>query len=166
MNRRLALNNVHYTCPPGACFLENAHQNSARLFSIQNFELLSEEGTTQGDNLSMAFYALPLVPMIKKIENANICQQSYADDASALGKLFEMKSWQKINALGPKLGFFPNVSEGWPIVKDEATFERAKLISNNTNTNISIKDHNNLGAFIGSEEGKDSNIQKKDRRVN
>ena len=51
-------------------------------------ELLSAEGTTQGDSLSMAFYAISLVPLMSKLNEASEGVQCWlADEASCSGKV-------------------------------------------------------------------------------
>ena len=71
--------------------------------------LLSQEGTTQGDPLAMAMYALATIPLITKI-TANGCKQiCYADDAASGRKLFLIRKWwQQIIDIGPKYGYHPN----------------------------------------------------------
>ena len=58
LNRKLALHNVQYTCPPFATVLINTYHNPSRLLISGGREILSQEGTTQGDNLAMPFYGL------------------------------------------------------------------------------------------------------------
>ncbi len=50
----------------------------------------------------MPFYAIATVPLIKKLNNDNVSQVWYADDASGIGKLTDLRSWwDKISSLGP-----------------------------------------------------------------
>ena len=58
LNRKVALHNIQYTCPPLAIILISTHRQTARVFISDGAELLSQEGTTQGDNVAMPFYAL------------------------------------------------------------------------------------------------------------
>ena len=52
------------------------------------FELLSQEGTTQGCPLAMAMYALALVPLSKQLQP--LCKQVwYADDATGCDKFLQ-----------------------------------------------------------------------------
>ena len=67
LNRSVALRNIHSMCPPLAKILTNCYRNSSMMF-VQGETLLSCEGTTQGDPLAMAMFALASVPLIKKIE--------------------------------------------------------------------------------------------------
>ena len=45
--------------------------------------MLSNEATTPGDNLSMAFYAIGLNPLIDELDSFDVKQQWYADDSAA-----------------------------------------------------------------------------------
>ena len=58
LNRSAALHNVKFTHPILATFLDNAYQHPSGLFIDGGGEITSEEGTTQGDPLSVEFYAL------------------------------------------------------------------------------------------------------------
>ena len=70
LNREVALHNIQYTCPPLATILGNIYRVPSRLFVTGGMELSSQEGTTQGCPLSMAMYALSVVPLIKKCQEA------------------------------------------------------------------------------------------------
>ena len=65
LNREAALHNVQYLCPVLSTCLRNCYQTPSRLFVSGGGELASREGTTQGDPLSMPFYALATVPFIQ-----------------------------------------------------------------------------------------------------
>ena len=67
----------------GSRFLFNSYQKPFRLVFIgTDRSLLSQEGTTQGDPLSMHFYGLALMPLIRKLREPNKYVQSfYSDDA-------------------------------------------------------------------------------------
>ena len=75
--------------------------------------LYSNEGTTQGDPLSMLFYGMALMPLIRKIrDNSKYTQSFYADDGAACGDLNELAFWlQKVCHEGPKYGYFPEPSK-------------------------------------------------------
>ena len=53
--------------------------------------LLSEEGTTQGDPLAMPMYALGTIPLINALSDDHIKQVWYADDATACGRLMDVR---------------------------------------------------------------------------
>ena len=69
INRAVALWNVQFTCPPMKHVLINFYRSSSRIFMNSDgyFELLSQEGTTQGCPLAMAMYAIALVPLLKHL---------------------------------------------------------------------------------------------------
>ena len=70
--------------------------------------ILSQEGTTQGDPLAMAMYALALVPMIARL-NDTVKQIWYADDAAAAGQLSNLCTWWDLLCdVGPQFGYFVN----------------------------------------------------------
>ena len=77
------------------------------------------EGTTQGDPLAMAMFALAVLPLIDSLKS-EVKQCWYVDDASAGGRLQDLKSWwDKLTLLGPQYGYFPNPEKTWLIVKGQ-----------------------------------------------
>ena len=83
LNRKIALHNIRFICPPLATTLINTYRNSSELF-IDGEVILSQEGTTQGNPpLAMPFYALATIPLIEKLISARSVW--YADDAAAFG---------------------------------------------------------------------------------
>ena len=61
----------------------------------------SRKGTTQGDPLAMAMYAIGTLPLILQLEHlAN--QVWYADDSLAGGNIKSLKKWwDELQKLGP-----------------------------------------------------------------
>ena len=82
LNRQVALAN---TLRPLATVLINTYREPTELF-VGGEVLFSREGTTQGDPLAMAMYAIATVHLINKLRG-NATQIWYADDATAIGKL-------------------------------------------------------------------------------
>ena len=83
LNRQAALHNIRVQCPIVATYAINTYRLSARLFIIGGQEILSAEGTTQGDPLAMGLYALSIQPLITSLQGAcKIKQCWFADDAS------------------------------------------------------------------------------------
>ena len=82
LNRMTALHNILVTCPIIATYAVNTYGNPARLFVVGGHELLSAEGTTQGDPLSMALN-----------EAREAVQCWLADDASCGGKVRDILKW-------------------------------------------------------------------------
>ena len=67
LNRATALHNIRVLCPVIAVYAINTYRKSARLFITGGKEILSAEGTTQGDPLAMGLYALSVQPLITSL---------------------------------------------------------------------------------------------------
>ena len=63
------------------------------MFVLGGFELKSQEGTTQGDPLAMAMYAMALVPLINAHLHGLCKQVWYADDGTGADKLQPLRKW-------------------------------------------------------------------------
>ena len=106
LSRRTALINIHATCPSIATALTNIYRDDGNLY-IQKQVLKSKEGVMQGDPLTMAMYALGILPLIRKL-NANK-QVWFADDAAAGDSLANLHEWwSMLLKLGPSFGYHPN----------------------------------------------------------
>ena len=57
INRAVGLHNIRYLCPPISIYVINTYRESTRLFVSGGGEILSTEGTTQGDPLAMPWYS-------------------------------------------------------------------------------------------------------------
>ncbi len=111
--------------------------------------LLSQEGTTQGDPLAMAMYAIAITPLIYHLEDEETKQVWFADDATAGGYLTNLKSWwDRIVELGPDYGYHPNASKTWLIVK-EGSLEEAMTLFEGTGVAITAEGRRHLVAAIG-----------------
>ncbi len=78
-------------------FAINTYGVLSRLFIVGGKELKSSEGTTQGDPLSMAIYAVCLQPFITILHNASSAEQCwFADDSCGAGSATEIKRWWDI----------------------------------------------------------------------
>ena len=92
VNRATVLWNVQFICPALKHAVANFYRSPTRIFMKGDgfFELLSQEGTTQGCPLAMAMYALALVPLTKHLQP--LCKQVwYADDATGCDKLERLR---------------------------------------------------------------------------
>ncbi|PFX26629.1 hypothetical protein AWC38_SpisGene8673 [Stylophora pistillata] len=125
----------------------------AWLFITDGKEILSAEGTTQGDPLAMGVYALSIQPLITALQTTSSTKQCwFADDASRAGPLGEVKKWwDTLTTIGPAFGYFPNARKCCIVVKPEKE-ESAKDVFKSTAINITSKGHKHLGAVIGSQE--------------
>ena len=65
MNRKLALHNKSILCPSVATYIRNTYSSPSRLFISGHGEILSAEGTTQGDPLSMPWFSINTSPLIE-----------------------------------------------------------------------------------------------------
>ena len=119
MNRQTAQHNIQYICPPLAAVIINTYRNLSRLFITGGDEILSKEGTTQGDNLAMSFYGLGTKPLLDKLSEQvpQVKQVWLADDASGEGRLNELKEWRDIIiSEGQKIAYYANESKSWLIL--------------------------------------------------
>jgi len=86
--------------------LTNMYQTHSMLF-IDGDHILSQEGTTQGDPLAMAMYAIGTLPLIHKLQG-NVTQVWYADDASAGGTTSDLRVWwDSLVSCGPHFWLQP-----------------------------------------------------------
>ena len=151
LNRAAALHNIRIICPFIAVYAINTYRQPARLFITGGKELVSAEGTTQGDPLAMGLYALSIQPLITCLQfKSNSKQCWFADDASGIGSVEEVKKWwDALSLFGPELGYFPNDKKCWIIAKPEKE-EHARKVFKDTAINITTEGHKHLGAVIGS----------------
>ena len=92
LNRAAALHNIGVLCPSIATYVINTYRQPARLFITGRSELKSAEGTTQGDPLAMAIYAIRLQTLITRLgisSDAKHCW--YADNVGGSGSLEAIK---------------------------------------------------------------------------
>ena len=73
LNREVALRNVKNVCPSLATILINTYRSKSELF-INGETILSREGTTQGDPLAMAMYAISTIPLIHCLSKDSLVQ--------------------------------------------------------------------------------------------
>ena len=70
LNRKVALKNLKIICPNVAQYVENSYKQPKRLYINNDGEeyISSEEGTTQGYNIAMAFSAISTRPIIEELQ--------------------------------------------------------------------------------------------------
>ena len=118
LNHNVALHNIQFECPAISTFLINTYREPSELF-IDGEVIYSQEGTTQGDPLAMPMYAVATLPMINRLPKSTT-QVWYADDASALGTITNLREWwDELARLGPSYGYHPNPSKTWLVTKEE-----------------------------------------------
>jgi Reverse transcriptase (RNA-dependent DNA polymerase) len=174
VNRATALWNVQYICPALKHVLTNFYRSPTKIFMNGDsfFELLSQEGTTQGCPLAMAMYALALVPLTKRLQP--VCKQVwYADDATGCDKLENLRSWfDKLLDEGPAYGYFPKPAKCILVVKPDR-LARAKEIfkgsgirvqtegSKDCGIEINCEGTRHLGAAVGNTDFRRSYLRQK-----
>ena len=93
VNCQAALHNI--SMPYLAFYIILIYSTAIRLFVVGEGEIPSTEGTTQGDPLAMAMYALAVVPLIRQLHTVvpDVRQVWFADDATAAGSLSSILDW-------------------------------------------------------------------------
>ena len=125
---------------------------------------MSVEGTTQGDNLAMSFYAIAITPIIERLRQTipSVKNVALADDITGAGSLIELKFWwEKVISEGKKYGYFVNESKSWLILKDNNQLEDAKMIFQDSAIKFTTEGKRHLGAAIGSEEFREHYVKEK-----
>ena len=120
INRNAFLHNINILCPTFAKYAGNCYRIPSRLFVIGGYELISSEGTTQGDPLGMAIYAIGLTPLLDMMMEIviNIKSAAFADDLTAIGMCHKLRQWWNyLSEEGPKIGYNPQPTKSWLIVK-------------------------------------------------
>ena len=111
LNRNVALHSIQIICPPFSTIMINTYRHSSRLIVLEAKDILSDEGTTQGDNLAMPFYALGLAPLLRRlcITTPSVQQNWLADDAIGAGRLKDLGNcWHKVIEAGSCYGYYVN----------------------------------------------------------
>ena len=140
INRQALLHNINIVCPIFSCYVNNCYRTPARLFVIGGTEITSEEGTTQGDPLGMAIYAIGLTPLLDFIQSLilEITMAAFADDITSAGECKMLRIWwDNLIKLGPLFGYHPQPTKSWLIVKEQY-LEKATGIFQGTKTYIQI----------------------------
>lgn len=163
LNREVALHNVQRLCPSLARTVVNCYAQPARLFVAGGGELASSEGTTQGDPLSMAFYALATVPLLLHLRETcpSTSQGWYADDSSAADRLRALRAWwRELESVGPRYGYFTNSAKSMLLVKP-GLMEDAGRIFGDTGIRLLEGGVQYLGSNIGEQTDRDAFLVKK-----
>ena len=138
-------------CPTLATCVINTYRQPARLFITGGEELISAEGTTQGDPLSMSLYTISLQTLITRLHVSSAAKQCwFADDTTGSGSLQDVRKWwDELSESIPPLGYFPNAKKCSLIIKPERE-QAAMEVFRGTAINVTIEGHKHLGAALGS----------------
>ena len=128
-----------------ATYAINTYRLPTILFVLGGQEMKSSEGTTQGDPLSIALYAISLQPLITRLHITSSAKQCwFADDASGAGTAIQLKKWwDTLIEVCPEYGYHPKDDKCWLITKPEKE-EIIREIFKETE----VKRH--IGAVVGS----------------
>ena len=151
MNREAALHNVQFLCPDLAMSIRNCYQAPSKLFVSGGGELMSEEGTTQGDPLSMPFYALATLPLVRRLQNMHesVRQVWMADDSAGAGRLRALRQWwDALSEEGKSFGYYTNDRKTILLVKTGMQ-TLAKEIFHGTDVHITSGGVGYLGSAVG-----------------
>jgi hypothetical protein len=114
LGRKAMLWTVRHRWANGARFSFNCYRHSAQLLLRRRGGdcaiILSREGVTQGDPLSMVLYGLALTPLAQTLRAAvpTVIQPWYADDAAMAGPVSGIAAAQRLLLeLGPSRGYYP-----------------------------------------------------------
>ena len=132
------------------CSWETSAEHAHNLFTplylnlfIDGDSILSQEGTTQGDPLALA-----ITPLIKSLENDEIKQVWFVDDATAGRSLTGLRKWWDLLVeRGPDYGYHPNPLKTNLVVREESA-TNAKEVFNGTNISITEQGKRHLGAAL------------------
>ena len=92
LNHQAALHNIRVICTQIATILVNTYRRPACLIILGASDIYSLEGTMQGNNLTMAFYALGTIPLVNKLQITlpDVGQVCLADDISGANNLDDL----------------------------------------------------------------------------
>ena len=125
------------------------YRGDASLF-IDGETVYSREGTTQGDPLAMSIYGIAILPLIQKLQGL-YKQLRFADDASAGGKITQLKDWwTRMQSLGPSFGYHPNPLKTWLLAKEQH-LDTAKEVFEDCDIHITSTGQRHLGSALGSD---------------
>jgi hypothetical protein len=154
LGRKAALWTVRHRWANGALFAFNCYRHAAQLILRRKgfpcYILLSKEGVTQGDPISMVIYGIALVPLAESLRAAvpTVVQPWYADDAAMAGPAEDVATAMRLlEEEGPARGYFPEPAKSI-LICDPPVLERAKIVLDEFD--FQYKDgHRYVGGFIG-----------------
>ena len=150
VNRVAALWNARVLWPRCSRYLFNTYRGYASLLLQDGSKsLLSKEGVTQGDPLSMMLYAVAVLPLIRSLRAPGKWTQNwYADDSSCVADLRSLRAWyEELSHRGPDYGYHPEPSKT-VLVVDPSDVQQASALFSDLGIKI-VSGGRFLGGFIG-----------------
>ena len=96
LNRKALLHNIRYLCLPMAIYTWNCYCVPSHLFVLGGIEILSSEGTTQGDPLACIHHRYnPFIGSYQTgaIDASRVRHVAFADDLGGAGELMHLRNW-------------------------------------------------------------------------
>ena len=155
MNRNAALHNIQILCPQFSTILINTYRLPVRMIVFRSKDIVSNEGTTQGDNLAMSFYAFGTATLLNYllISSPHVKNVCLGDDITGAGTLLNLKKWSStIISEGSKFGYYVKDDKSWLIVKNKNLLNEAQQIFSNSDITFTTEGKRHLGAAIGSSD--------------
>ena len=148
-------------CPEFAVFIKKHISRTSKIVLTWWKHILSNEGTTQGNNCASGFYSLSILPILKELACTACKQILCADDDAAAGLLKLLKLWwDSLTKVGPGLGYFPNPKKTWLVVKPEFLNEATEIFKD-IGIGITTSGQRYLGAEMGSVHFKETYVKEK-----
>jgi hypothetical protein len=159
LGRKGGLWTVRHRWPGGSRLAFNCYRHSAQLILRRRGQdcliILSQEGVTQGDPLSMIIYGVALTPLSEQLRRdvPGVLQPWYADDMAMVGPASGIASCMALlEANGPARGYFPEPSKSILICRP-ADQDAARM--NLSDFDFQYRDgHRYVGGFIGTNEAR------------
>ena len=124
------MRNIDRICSSLTSAVYNLYIYPSKLF-VNGETLLSEEGTTRGDQIAMALYGISIMPV-----NPSIVQKWYADDGSMAGTVpYLLDAFKTLETIGKAFGYFVNAPKCQLIVK-KCLRKKAECIFKNSEVEI------------------------------
>jgi len=118
LSHKAAMWTIRHRWPSGSQFTFNCYRHAAQLVIRHSGQpgsvILSQEGVTQGDPISMVIYGVVLTPLTESVQEAqpDILQAWYADDSSFAGSAPAIAAAMcMILEKGPARGYYPEPSK-------------------------------------------------------
>jgi hypothetical protein len=154
LGRKAMLWTVRHRWAAGSRFAFNCYRHSGQLIVRRPgqpcYTILSQEGVTQGDALSMVLYGLALLPLSQRLrqEVPTLLQPWYADDCAMGGSTGDIATaMHLLQTLGPARGYFPEPEKSI-IVCPSASLEAARQALSAFDFRF-CTGHRYLGGFLG-----------------